>query len=332
MKDDASSTQAGMKSKILERPLDRNMERAIEAPESAVSTNAGTSPQATNQRLKVLKTYKIYINGKFPRTESGRYFVFKSADGQEIANVSLSSRKDLRDAVSAARGAQTGWSATTAMIKGQILYRIAEMLEGRRSQFLEELRLEGYSDRQAEKELNLAIDRLVYYAGWADKYQQLFSTVNPVASSHFNFSVLESTGVVAILAPEECSLLGLVSVLAPAIVGGNAVVLLASQLRPLSAVTFSEVLHSSDVPGGVVNILTGNKSELFSHMTTHMDVNAALYCGEIEDEKKLLETNAALNVKRAITWKKDWTSDDAQNPYMILDLQEVKTTWHPVGI
>lgn len=287
----------------------------------------------SNQRLKILKTYKIYIDGKFPRTESGRYFVFKSADGQEVANICRSSRKDFRNAVTAARAAFPKWSETTALLKGQILYRIAEMLEGRRAQFLEELRLEGYSEKQADLELNLAIDRLLYYAGWADKYQQVFSAVNPVASSHFNFSVYEPTGVVAIQSPEESSILGLVSTLAPAIVGGNTVVVLASPLRPLSAVTFSEVLNSSDVPAGVVNVLTGLPSELLPQMGTHMDVNAVVYTGENEEDLKKLETEAASNVKRVIKWSTaDWTKTDVQNPYKILDLQEVKTTWHPVGI
>ena len=216
-------------------------------------------------RLAVAKTYKIYIGGKFPRTESARYYPLEDKKGNVIANICRGSRKDFRNAMVAARSAQAGWAKASAYLRGQILYRIAEMLEGRREQFVAELRLQGVAARAAEKEVDASIDRLVYFAGWADKYQQVFSSVNPVSSAHFNFSVLEPTGVVAILAPENSGLLGLVSNIAPAIVGGNSCVVLASESQPLCAVSFAEVLHASDVPGGVVNILTGYRSELSGH-------------------------------------------------------------------
>ncbi|MDH5619868.1 MAG: aldehyde dehydrogenase family protein, partial [Gammaproteobacteria bacterium] len=213
-------------------------------------------------RIPVAKTYKIYIGGKFPRTESGRYFPLEDRNGEVIANMCRGSRKDFRNAVVAARGAQAGWAKASAYLRGQILYRIAEMLEGRRDQFIGELKLQGATQRAAEQEVDLSIDRLIYFAGWADKYQQVFSAVNPVSSAHFNFSVLEPTGVVSILAPDDSSLLGLVSNIAPAIAGGNSCVVLASESKPLCAVSFAEVLHASDVPGGVVNILTGFRAEL----------------------------------------------------------------------
>mgnify|MGYP001578066297 CR=1 FL=1 len=286
----------------------------------------------SSQRLKVLKTYKIFVDGKFPRTESGRYFVFKSEEGEEIANICHCSRKDFRDAVSAARNSWPKWSTSTHYNRGQILYRIAEMLEGLRDQFITVLMQQGSSEQSARAEVDLSIDRLIYYAGWADKYQQIFSSVNPVASSHFNFSALESGGVVAILAPEESALLGLISVMAPALVGGNSIVLLASGSKPLSAVTFGEVLNTSDVPSGVVNILTGYRKELLTHFSSHMDVNSVVYCGSSQEELKVIQENAALNVKRVIHWPvQDWTLDQAQGPYSIFDLQEIKTTWHPIG-
>jgi len=293
---------------------------------------AAAESAATSQRLSVLKTYKIYINGKFPRTESGRYYLLKSAKGDAIANVCLSSRKDFREAVVAARAAQSSWAGRSAYLRGQILYRIAEMLEGRTAQFVEELSLSGLAASAARAEVQLSVDRLLYYAGWADKYQQVFSSVNPVASSHFNFSVLEPTGVVSILAPEDSGLLGLISVIAPAIVGGNTCIALASTSKPLPAVTFSEVLATSDVPGGVINILTGQRAELLEHFATHMDVNATVYCGDDAQERATLRTKAALNVKRVVSYdREDWTTPEAQSPYFILDTQEVKTTWHPIG-
>ena len=288
---------------------------------------------AATDRIPVAKTYKIYIDGKFPRTESGRYFALEDKKGAVIANVCRSSRKDFRNAVVAARKAQPGWGQASAYLRGQILYRIAEMLEGRREQFVAELKLEGSPARQADKETDAAIDRLIYFAGWADKYQQVFSAVNPVSSSHFNFSVLEPTGVVALLAPDEPGLLGLVANLAPAIAGGNAVVLLASETRPLSAVSFAEVLHASDVPAGVVNLLTGYRDELTSHFASHMDVNAILACEGGRKARREIQTLAAENVKRVVFRQgTDWRKADSAHPYLIRDTQEVKTTWHPIGV
>ncbi len=281
-------------------------------------------------RVEVLKTYKIYIGGQFPRTESGRYYPLTNKKNEPVANVSLSSRKDFRNAVVAARGAFGGWSSRAAFNRGQILYRVAEMMEGRKEQFVKELILQGSTNKSAEAEVIMAIDRLVYYSGWCDKYQQLFGTVNPVASSHFNFSVPEPTGVVAIIAPEESSLLGLISVIAPCIAGGNTCIVLASNSKPLCSVTFAEVLATSDLPGGVVNILTGTSSELYSHFSSHMDVNAIVYCRNNDEEKKTISQNSALNVKRAFFWNNDWTKSENEHPYLMLDLQEVKTTWHPI--
>ncbi len=282
-------------------------------------------------RLEVLKTYKIYIGGQFPRTESGRYYTPKNKAGQALANVCLSSRKDFRDAVGVARNAFGGWRAKAAFNRGQILYRIAEMLEGRKAQFIDELMKQDSTAVQAEKEVNTSIDRLIYYAGWCDKFQQVYSSVNPVASSHFNFSVPEPTGVVSIIAPQDSSLLGLVSVIAPVIAGGNTCIVLASESKPLCAVTFAEVINSSDVSGGVVNILTGKPSELVKYFADHMDVNAMIYCENDVETKKLIQEKASLNVKRVVLYNKvKWTSDEAETPYFIMDTQEIKTTWHPI--
>lgn len=284
-----------------------------------------------NERIAVAKTYKIYIGGKFPRTESGRYFTLEDNKGNVIANMCRGSRKDFRNAVVAARSAQGGWAKTSAYLRGQILYRIAEMLEGRREQFVTELHLQGATQRAAEKEVDQSIDRLIYFAGWTDKYQQVFSSVNPVASSHFNFSVLEPTGVVSMLAPDDSSLLGLISNIAPAIAGGNTCVVLASESKPLCAISFAEVLHASDVPGGVVNILTGFHSELTQQFASHMDVNAVIYCDGGKAVAKTVQELAADNIKRVIARNRvDWVGD-AANPYLIRDTQEVKTTWHPIG-
>jgi len=281
-------------------------------------------------RIEVLKTYKIFIGGQFPRTESGRFYPLLNKKKETIANVSLSSRKDFRNAVVAARNAFGGWSSRAAFNRSQILYRVAEMMEGRKEQFVEELILQGGTPKSAEAEVTIAIDRMVYYSGWCDKYQQLFGTVNPVASSHFNFSVPEPTGVVAIIAPEESSLLGLVSVIAPCIAGGNTCVILASETKPLCAVTFAEVLVTSDLPAGVVNILTGMSQELHSHFSNHMDVNAVVYCRTNEEEKKTVAENSSLNVKRSFFWNYDWTKIQNEHPYLLMDLQEIKTTWHPI--
>jgi len=282
-------------------------------------------------RIEILKTYKIYIGGQFPRTESGRYYIAKSSDGKGLANVCLCSRKDFRDAVVAARSAFGGWSGKTAYNRSQILYRISEMLESRKAQFVEELMSQGLSEKQATHEVFQAIDRIVYYAGWCDKYQQVMGSINPVASSHFNFSNPEAMGVIGIVAPQNSGLLGLVSTIMPAIAGGNTCVVLASENMPLCAVTFAEVLHSSDVPGGVVNILTGKPSELLKYFAEHMDVNTVVYCENDINSKKMLQEKAALNVKRIFIYNEmKWDSEAAENPYLIMDLQEIKTTWHPI--
>ncbi len=287
---------------------------------------------ASGSRVPVDKTYKIYIDGKFPRTESGRYFALEDTGGVVIANICRGSRKDFRNSVVAARTAFAGWSAASAYLRGQILYRIAEMLEGRSEQFVTELMLQGESKRRAQKEVDASIDRLIYYAGWSDKYQQIFSSVNPVNSSHFNFSVLEPTGVVAVLAPDDSGLLGLVSNVAPVIVGGNTCVVLASEQMPLCAVSFAEVLHASDVPAGVVNILTGFRDELTEHFASHMDVNAVVYCDGDAEDAKAIQEQAANNIKRVIDRvDTDWGEASAQNPYLIKQTQETKTTWHPIG-
>jgi acyl-CoA reductase-like NAD-dependent aldehyde dehydrogenase len=281
-------------------------------------------------RLDIQKTYKLYIGGKFPRTESGRFFPLKDKKEKVIANMCLASRKDFRNAVVSARKAQASWAGASALNKGQILYRIAEMLEGRKEQFIKEIQLQGSTKKKATEEVEASIDRLVYYAGWSDKYQQIFSSVNPVSSAHFNFSALEPMGVISVIAPEKHGLLGLVSVVAPALVGGNTLVVLASGSLPLCSISFAEVLHSSDVPAGVVNILTGNKEELISHMASHMDVNAIIFCGKAESEIKQISELSSNNIKRTVFYKKsDWFNDNNQSPYFIEKTQEIKTTWHP---
>jgi len=296
----------------------------------AISEN-GLEKTTSSRRLEVLKTYKIYIGGQFPRTESGRYYIPVNAAGKKLANVCLSSRKDFRNAVVAARGAVSGWSGRAAFNRGQILYRMAEMLEGRKAQFIDELAQQDATKAKAEKEVNMSIDRLIYYAGWCDKFQQVFSAVNPVASSHFNFSVPEPTGVVAIIAPQTDSLLGLISVIAPVIAGGNTCVVLAAETKPLCSVTFAEVLNSSDLPGGVVNILTGKPNELATWFADHMDVNATIYCEKDSSVQKMMREKSALNLKRIIFYDKvNWLNEEGQSPYLIMDTQEIKTTWHPV--
>jgi len=306
------------------------MEKTIKKSSLTISEN-GLEKKTSSRRLEVLKTYKIYIGGQFPRTESGRYYIATNASGKKLANVCLSSRKDFRDAVVAARGAFGGWSGRAAFNRGQILYRMAEMLEGRKAQFIAELMQQDSGKGKAEKEVNLAIDRLIYYSGWCDKYQQLFSAVNPVATSHFNFSVPEPTGVVAIIAPQKDSLLGLVSLIAPVIAGGNTCVVLASETKPLCSVTFAEVLNSSDLPGGVVNILTGKVSELASWFVDHMDVNATIYCENNSDIQKMMREKSAMNLKRIFFYNKvNWNNEEGQSPYFIMEVQEIKTTWHPV--
>jgi acyl-CoA reductase-like NAD-dependent aldehyde dehydrogenase len=281
-------------------------------------------------RLKVLKTYKIYIGGKFPRTESGRFYAPVNPKGEALGNICLSSRKDVRNAVVAARKAFGAWNERTAFNRSQILYRIAEMLEGRKEQFVEELVFQGLKNKRAEQEVELSIDRLIYYAGWCDKYQQVLGSVNPVSSSHFNFSNSEAVGVVGVLPDNSTSLLSLISTVAPIIAGGNTCVILASEDKPLCAVTFAEVLNSSDVPGGVVNILTGKRAELIKVLAEHMDVNAILNDTRQNDITQLLEESSIMNLKRIRTYDVDWEKNDSQHLYFISDFQEVKTTWHPI--
>lgn len=278
-------------------------------------------------RIEVQKTYKIYIDGKFPRTESGRYYIPKNG----VGNMCLSSRKDVRNAVVAARNAFDKWSGITAYNRSQILYRIAEMLEGRKAQFVDELIQQGAKKTDAEKEVIAAIDRIIYYAGWCDKFTQLFSSVNPVATSHFNFTNPEPMGVISVFAPENNGLLGLVSAIIPIIAGGNTCIALATEELPLCAITFAEVLHSSDVPGGVVNILTGKKNELLEHLSTHMDINAVLYSGANEQEISSIQKFAVTNLKRVFV--RDFSAiydEKHENPYYIEDFLEMKTTWHPI--
>ena len=282
-------------------------------------------------RIDVLKTYKIFIGGKFPRTESGRFYQLKNGK-TPIANVCLSSRKDLRNAVVAARGAFEKWSGATAYNRSQILYRIAEMMEGRKEQFIAELVSQGMEKNKANQEVMKSIDRVIYFAGWSDKINQVFGSVNPVATSHFNFSSLEPMGVVGLIAPENTGLLGLVSTLCPIIISGNCGVVLASEKYPLSSITLAEVIATSDVPGGVVNILTGKKDELISHLAKHMDVNA-IYLASNGEFKKQIQEDAIQNLKRIIVSDSaSWDDEDNEHPYAIADFMETKTTWHPIEI
>lgn len=282
-------------------------------------------------RLPVLKTYKLYIGGQFPRTESGRYYQPADARGVALANVCRGSRKDVRDAVAVARKAFGGWSARSAYNRGQILYRIGEVLEGRSDQFIDELALHGMSMERARTEVATSVDRCIHYAGWCDKYQALFSSVNPISSSHFNFSVQEPSGVVALMADGANPLSGLIGMIAPAIAGGNTCVVVASEAMPLPSITLSEVLATSDLPGGVVNIITGFRNELLKPLVSHMDVNALVVAGATPEERAMLDLEAASNLKRVIYHTiDDWSSADGQSPYFILDTQEVKTTWHPI--
>ena len=281
-----------------------------------------------SERIKVLKTYKIFIDGKFPRTESGRYYQLKSKD-IPYANVCLSSKKDLRNAVVAARKAFQPWSKKTAYNRGQILYRIAEMLESRKTQFLDELLVQGVSKKDASKELDQSIDRIIYFAGWADKINQVFGAVNPVATSHFNFTLLEPMGIVGLLSSDESPLLGLISSIIPVIVSGNSCVVIASEKYPLSSISFAEVISNSDVPSGVVNILTGTKKELATPMSLHMDINALGIFSQNMDKQLLI--NATENLKRISSHNDvQIQSNDFESPYIIKKFMEAKTTWHPV--
>ena len=292
-------------------------------------------------RIDVRKTYKLYIGGAFPRSESGRSYVVRAADDTPLANACRASRKDLRDAVRAARKAFEGWADKSAMNRGQVLYRVAELMEGRREQFVAEVaQAEGLRDAKAREVVTRAIDRWVWYAGWADKIAQVLGSSNPVASSYFNFTIPEPTGVVGVVASEASSLLGLVSRLAPPLVAGNTVVLLASQTRPLPAVTLTEVLATSDVPGGVVNVLTGLKAELVPVLAGHVDVDAIDVWGVPDDLRTDVELVAADNVKRlarrpagAVDAKFDWLDDRAaERPEWIAAFLEMKTVWHPIGV
>ena len=284
-------------------------------------------------RIEVRKTYKLYIGGTFPRSESARSYEVVDTRGRFLANAALASRKDARDAVVAARKAQPGWAGATAYNRAQVLYRVAEVMEGRRAQFVEEVsRAEGLTARRAESVVDASIDRWVWYAGWADKLAQVLGGTNPVAGPYYNFSVPEPTGVVAVIAPQESSLLGLVSVVAPVIVSGNAAVVLASQDRPLAAITLSEVLATSDVPGGVVNLLTGHVAEVAPWLAAHMDVNAIDVAG-VDDValRTQLEVAAADNVKRVRRPDTDdWTADPGLS--RIRSFLETKTVWHPIGV
>jgi acyl-CoA reductase-like NAD-dependent aldehyde dehydrogenase len=311
--------------------------RATPTTSRSLATRAAPPAPA---RIAVRKTYKLYVGGQFPRSESGRSYIVRGADGAPLANAVRSSRKDLRDAIRTARAAAPSWAGKTAMNRGQVLYRVAELMEGRRAQFADELvAAEGLTATVAQAIVDRSIDRWVWYAGWADKISQLFGTVNPVGASYFNFTFPEATGIVGIVAPESSSLLGLVSRVAPAVVGGNAVVVLASESRPLPAVTLGEVLATSDVPGGVINILTGLRRELVPIIASHMDVNAIDTWGVPRDMRASVEEAAVENVKRLARPPRnaderfDWLDNRrAQRPEWIAAFLEMKTVWHPIGI
>lgn len=287
-----------------------------------------------SKRLQVLKTYKLAIGGKFPRGESGRVIPAQSLDGRTaLGNFCVASRKDFRDAAVAARKAQPGWAKASAYLRGQILYRAAEIAEQRAPELTHELTRAGV--RNAADEVTTAIDRLVHYAGWTDKFTQLFGSVNPVASSHFNFTSPEPTGIVVAICPDAPALLGLVSVIAPAILSGNTVIVLASETVPLVAITLAEILATSDLPGGVVNTLTGKRAELAPHFASHMDINAIVDASGDPAVAETLRAGSALNLKRVATRSlaaKDWFSAKAEDPYWVLDTVEMKTAWHPIGL
>lgn len=277
-------------------------------------------------RLPVAKTYKLFIDGAFPRSESGRTFPVHGPDGTLLANAARASRKDLRDAVRIARAAQEGWAARTAYNRGQVLYRVAEMLEGRRAELATLLSDTGLATEAAEEEVEASIDRWVWYAGWSDKVHHVLGTVNPVAGPYFNFTVPEPTGVVGLVASGRPALLGLVSRLVPAIVGGNAVVVVTGGDASLVAVTLGEVLATSDVPAGVVNVLTGERAELLPWLISHLDVNAVDLTGADDDLEAEVVAGAAANVKRVV-----FGDVEEESPYAIADFLEMKTLWHPIG-
>ena len=287
-------------------------------------------------RVDVRKTYKLFIGGQFPRSESGYSYVVEDSKGRFVANAAKASRKDARDAVVAARSAVKDWSGRTAYNRAQIVYRVAEIMEDRRPQFVEAVRQsEGLTAARANAVVDASIDRLVWYAGWADKITQVIGNANPVAGPFFNLSTPEPTGVVAVVAPEESSLLGLVSVVAPVIVTGNVAIVMSSYSRPLPAVTFAEVLATSDVPGGVVNILTGDAAQTAPWLAAHMDVNAIDLTGIAGNEELAtsLEREAAENLKRvrrAPDAEPDWTADPGTAA--MTAFLETKTVWHPIGV
>jgi acyl-CoA reductase-like NAD-dependent aldehyde dehydrogenase len=285
-----------------------------------------------SERLRVRKTYKLYIGGAFPRSESGRSYPIHAASGELLAHAAQASRKDLRDAVLAARKAFAGWSGATAYNRGQVLYRVAEMLDGRREQFAAEVAAsEGGSTAAALAQVDDAIDRWVYYAGWSDKYAQVAGSTNPVAGSYFSFTLPEPTGVVGVVAPQDSSLLGLVSVLAPVVATGNTAVVIAAEERPLPASSFAEVLATSDLPGGVVNLLTGFTAELTPWLAGHRDVNALDLTGVADADRKALQIKAADNVKRVFVPREtDWSADPGTA--RLGAFVETKTVWHPIGV
>ncbi|MFI5760006.1 aldehyde dehydrogenase family protein [Streptomyces sp. NPDC051563] len=290
------------------------------------------SESSTQARLSVFKTYKLYVGGKFPRSESGRVYEVTDSKGKWLANAPLSSRKDARDAVVAARKAFGGWSGATAYNRGQILYRVAEMLEGRREQFVREVgEAEGLSKTKAAAVVDAAIDRWVWYAGWTDKIGQIVGGANPVAGPYFNLSTPEPTGVVTVVAPQDSSFLGLVSVIAPVIATGNTAVVIASEKAPLPALSLGEVLATSDLPGGVVNILSGKAAEMGPHLASHQDVNAIDLAGADEALAKELEIAAADNLKRVLRPQPvdDWSADPGTT--RMTAFLETKTVWHPTG-
>jgi acyl-CoA reductase-like NAD-dependent aldehyde dehydrogenase len=319
----------------------RALAPAKPASVSARRTRAAGPTSAAAERIEVRKTYKLYIGGAFPRSESGRSYLVSAADGSPVANANRASRKDLRDAVRAARKAFPDWADRTAMNRGQVLYRVAELMEGRRDQFVDEVtQAEGGSAARARQVVDRAIDRWVWYAGWADKIAQVLGASNPVAADYFNFTIPEPTGVVGVVASETSSLLGLISRLAPPLVTGNAVVVLASESRPLPAITLTEVLATSDVPAGVVNVLTGHKRELVPVLAAHVDVDALDVWGVPDEMRTDTELAAADSVKRisrrprgTTDAKFDWLDDRAsERPEWIAAYLEMKTVWHPIGV
>lgn len=287
-----------------------------------------------DERLPVKKTYKLYIDGEYPRTESGRYIQVDDADGNFLANICRASRKDFRDAVRAGREALADWVGRTAFNRGQILYRMAEMLESRREGMVSHIvEATGSSEETARDEVQSSIDRLVWYAGWSDKFEQVLGSTNPVASSHFNFTVPEPTGVVAAFLPQNSPLLGIITGIAPIIVSGNTVIGIVDNDSPTVAMEFAEVLNNSDLPGGVVNILTGYRDELQGHVSGHRDVDGLICYGPSQEEREQLALEGAENVKRVEFEEEstEWSDESNQSPYRILPFVEFKTAWHPVG-